>query len=85
MDLRGEQQTLLQTTCEEHGCVEPAGGGALTVCYLATHEDWDPHNDDRDGEARYEGDDHRCSEQHAHLPQNLAGLRPWLLAPEGTS
>lgn len=61
------------------------GGGALTVCYLATHEDWDPHNDDGDGEARYEGDDHRCSEQHAHLPQNLAGLRPWLLAPEGTS
>lgn len=83
MDLQGEQQTLLQTTCVEHHWVEL--GGVLTVCYLATHVDRDPHNDYRDGEARYEGDDHRCSEQHAHLPQNLAGLRPWLLAPEGTS
>lgn len=59
--------------------------GVLALCYLATHVDWDPHNDDWDGEARDEGDDHRRSEQHAHLPQNLASLRPWLLAPEGTS
>lgn len=53
--------------------------------YLAAHVDWYAHDDDGDGDACYEGDDHRCPEQHAHLPQNLAGLRPWLLPPEGTS
>lgn len=57
----------------------------LAVLYLATHVDWYAHNDDWDGDARYKGDDHRRSEQHAHLPQNLAGLRPWFLPPERTS
>lgn len=52
---------------------------------LAAHVDWYPHNDDWDGNACYKGDDHRCSEQHAHLPQYLAGLRPWFLPPECTS
>lgn len=57
----------------------------LTVLYLAAHVDWYAHNDYWDGDARYQRDDHRCAEQHAHLPQNLAGLRPWLLPPECTS
>lgn len=52
---------------------------------LAAHVDGYAHYDDRDGNARYEGDDHRGSEQHAHLPQYFAGLRPWLLPPKGAS
>lgn len=59
--------------------------GLLIVLYLSAHVDWYAYNDDWDGDARYKGDDHWCSKQHAHLPQNLAGLRPWLLPPECTS
>lgn len=57
----------------------------LTVLYLAAHVDWYAHNDYWDGDACYKGDDHWRAEQHAHLPQNLAGLRPWFLPPECTS
>lgn len=57
----------------------------LTVLYLAAHVDWYAHNDYWDGDACYKGDDHRRAEQHAHLPQNLAGLRPWFLPPECAS
>lgn len=63
----------------------PVTHGLWTVSYLAAHVDWYAHNDYWDGDARYQGDDHRCAEQHAHLPHNLAGLRPWLLPPERAS
>lgn len=53
--------------------------------YLAADVDWYAYNDDWDGDACYQGDDHRGTEQHAHLPHNLAGLRPWLLPPERAS
>lgn len=53
--------------------------------YLAAHVDWYAHNDDWDGDACYQGDDYWRTEQHAHLPHNLAGLRPWLLPPERAS
>lgn len=53
--------------------------------YLAAHVNWYAHNDDWDGDACYQGDDHWRTEQHAHLPHNLAGLRPWLLSPERAS
>lgn len=55
------------------------------VTDLAAHVDRYAHNDDWDGNARYKGDDHRRSKQHAHLPQYLAGLRPWLLPPKCAS
>lgn len=57
----------------------------IVLTHLSAHVDRYSDNDDWDGDARNEGDDHRCSEQHAHLPQNLAGLRPWLLPPKRTS
>lgn len=59
--------------------------GLLAVLYLAAHVDWYAHDDDRDGDARYEGDDHRGSQQHAHLPEDLSCLRPRLLTPKCTS
>lgn len=61
---------------------------AVYVCvsacraHPAAHEDGDAHDDDGDGDAGDERDDHWCTQQHAHLPQNFPGLRPRLLPPE---
>ncbi len=53
--------------------------------YLAAHINRDAYNDDWYRNACYKWDHHRSPEQHAHLPQNLAGLRPWLLSPESAA
>lgn len=77
-----ERHTTLNYTTDERWLL---GECATEGSYLAAHVDWYAHDDDWDGDACYQGDDHRRAQQHAHLPHNLAGLRPWLLPPERAS
>lgn len=55
------------------------------LLHLSAHVDWDANYHRRDGDAGYEGDAHRRTDQCAELPEDLLLSAPGLLPPEGAA
>lgn len=55
------------------------------MLHLSAHVDWDANYHRRDGDAGYERDAHRRTDQCAELPEDLLLSAPGLLPPEGAA